>query len=462
MRAHQNELADPDWLTTDLAAAADPAAHGEPALYSLGDESEGDWEIASAAPAAVAPASVTSSRTAGDALVPRISIEAFCDRETVAERMRLAGRDRRLAKASLRVETGGVAAARARLSGEVTPNLLVLDCASPPQVLLQELESLAPLVDVHTKVIVIGAFNDIALYRELIRRGVSEYLVAPLEPLQLIDAIAALYVDPERPFVGRLLAVAGVRGGVGSSTIAHNLAYAFAERYALATTLVDLDLSFGTVSLDFNQDAAGGLAEALAAPDRVDEVFLERLLVRQTDRLSLLPSPADLEKARPFDAAACETVLERVRRVSPFVVADLPHVWADWVKQTLLSASDVVLVATPDLAALRNCKHMVDLLRAARPHDPPPTIVLNQVGAPKRPEVSPKDFGDTLNVEPAAVVPFDPAVFGAAGNSGQMLFESAPSSKPALALEGLAARLSGRDTPVVRAKRTLLSSLLKR
>lgn len=457
MRAHSNELADPDWLTTDLAPAEDAAEPVEPIHYSLGDEPDerpSGAESESSTPTAFA-------RPAGEAMVPRISIEAFCDREAVAERLLLASRDRRLAKAAFRVETGGVAAARTRLSGDVTPNLIVLESASPPPMLLKELESLAPLVDMHTKVIVIGAFNDIALYRELIRRGVSEYLVAPVEPLQIIDAIAALYVDPDRPFVGRLVAVAGVRGGVGSSTIAHNIAFALAERYALATTLVDLDLSFGTVSLDFNQDASGGLAEALAAPERVDEVFLERLLVRQTDRLSLLPSPSDLGKARDPDASACETVLERLRRISPFVVADLPHLWSDWMRQTLLSASDVVLVATPDLASLRNCKQMVDLLRSARPHDPPPSIVLNQVGAPKRPEVTAKDFGETLNVEPAAVVPFDPAVFGAAANSGQMLFEIAPTAKPTLALEGLAARLSGRDAPV-RLKRSMLASLLKR
>lgn len=457
MRAHSNELADPDWLTTDFGAADEPAQPAEPMQYSLGDEPEAALAAAEGQAAALSP----SLRAVGEAMVPRISIEAFCDRETVAERLLLASRDRRLAKAAFRVETGGVAAARARLSGDVTPNLIVLDSARPPQALLQELESLAPLVDMHTKVIVIGAFNDIALYRELIRRGVSEYLVVPVEPLQIIDAIAALYVDPDRPFVGRLVAVAGVRGGVGSSTIAHNMAYALAERYALATTLVDLDLSFGTVSLDFNQDAAGGLAEALAAPERVDEVFLERLLVRQTDRLSLLPSPSDLSKAREFEPTACEAVLERLRRISPFVVADLPHLWSGWMRQTLLSASDVVLVATPDLASLRNCKQLVDLLRGARPHDPPPSIVLNQVGAPKRPEVTAKDFGETLNIEPAAVVPFDPAVFGAAANSGQMLFEVAPTAKPTLALEGLAARLSGRDAPV-RLKRSLLASLLKR
>src|SRR5262249_49628814 len=147
---------------------------------------------------------------------------------------------------------------------------------------------------------------------------------------------------------------------------------------------MDLDLAFGTVGLDFNQDQTQGVAEALLAPDRVDEVFLDRLLQRQTERLTLFTAPATLEREFELDPTAYEIVIDRVRHAVPFVVLDLPHVWTGWMKQTILSADDVVLVTTPDLAGLRNCKNLLDLVRAARPHDAPPTIVLNMVGVPKR------------------------------------------------------------------------------
>lgn len=415
-------------------------------MYSLGDEPE-----VVAAPrrllepdgdAAFAPSPLAGGN---EALIPRITIEAFCERPEVLETLRLAARDRRLSKATVHLEEGGVRGAIERLTAQASPNLLILDLAGPPASILRELDALAALVDPSSRVVVIGAYNDIALYRELMRRGVSEYLVAPVQPLQIIQAISALYVDPERPFVGRLCAIAGARGGVGASTIAHNLAYAFAERFGVNTTLVDLDLSFGTVSLDFNQDGATGVADALAQPERIDETLLERLLLKQTDRLSLLTAPANLDADRDVDPGACEVVLDRVRKLSPFVVLDLPHVWSGWMRQTLLSASDVILVATPDLGALRNCKNMVDLLRASRPHDPPPTIVLNQIGVPRRPEVPVKDFAEALGIEPAAILNFEPIVFGAAANNGQMLFESAPQAKVTLALEALAGRLCGRE-----------------
>jgi len=453
-----------DLPSLDAGLEADPLAPADEPLLSLGDD--GGDRLGAAPPLAdpTAPEpgldpllGPAAGGTAVEAQVPRITIEAFCDRAEIIDVLRLAAKDRRLAKATLHAEQGGVRAAVERLSAQASPNLLILDLASPPAAMLQELDSLAPLVDPSSKVVVIGAYNDIRLYRELMRRGVSEYLVAPLEPLQIIEAIASLYVDPERPFVGRLCAVVGVRGGVGASTVAHNLAFAFAERFAVNTTLVDLDLSFGTVSLDFNQDGATGIADALAQPERVDETFLERLLLKQTDRLSLFTSPATLEQSRDLDPNACEVVLDRVRKISPFVVLDLPHVWSEWMRQTLLSASDVVLVSTPDLGALRNCKNLVDLLRAARPHDPPPTIVLNQVGVPRRPEVPVKDFAEALGIEPATVIAFDPVAFGTAANNGQMLFESAPQAKATLALEALAGRLCGRE-PAAR-KSSLLSKV---
>lgn len=452
----------PDDATEMFGALEEPPAEADPAFAPAlaaiaAAKPEPDYTPPAPANAAPLPVIPAAASATVDAVVPRIAIEAFCDRPDMAEVIEAAGRDRRLSKASLTVRPGGLAAALDALATQSSPNLIILDTMLPASDLLRDLDHLAPLVEPTTKVVVIGATNDIRLYRELMRRGVSEYLVAP-EPVQVIESIAALYVDPERPFVGRVCAVAGVRGGVGASTLAHNLAYMFAERFQTATTLVDLDLHFGTVALDFNQDAASGVLDALSAPDRVDEVFLERLLIKQSERLSLFTAPANLDRDGEIDTAACEIVLDRVRRMSPLTVLDLPHRWSPWVREAILSASEVVLVATPDLGALRNCKNMVDLVRAARPHDPPPTVVLNQAGVPKRPEVPAKDFADALGVEPAAIIPFDPAVFGAAANNGQMLSELAPTSKPALAIEALARRISGRD-PAPKAKNSLLAKV---
>ena len=448
---------DGDPETEDSAAFTledDPNfAAGDLEELPMGDD-DGEPAWASAA----GDAFDAAARAGGDQPVPRITINAYCDRADVAGVIEAAGGDRRLAKAILTVQPGGIEGALTALAAQPSPNLIIVDTTAAAAPLLRGLDRLAQVVDEGTKVLIIGAANDIALYRELMRRGVSEYLVGPVQPLQIIQSVSALYVNPEKPFVGRIAAVLGAKGGVGASTVAHNAAWTIAERYGANSTLMDLDLPFGTVGLDFNQDQTQGVAEALLAPERVDEVFLDRLLTRQTDRLTLFTAPATLEREFEIDPAAYEVVIDRVRRAVPFVLLDLPHVWTSWMRHTLLSADDVVLVTTPDLAGLRNCKNLLDLVRAARPHDAPPTVVLNMVGMPKRPEIPVKDFGEALGVTPDFVVPFEPALFGAAANGGQMVCEMAPESKPALALDALAQALSGREA-VAPKKASLLGKL---
>ncbi len=152
---------------------------------------------------------------------------------------------------------------------ETTPNLLIIEGLADPRQLLGRAGSLAEYCDENIRVVVLGHTNDIRLYRELMRRGVSEYLVAPIDPVQMIRSIAALFTDPEAPFIGKTIAVTGVKGGAGASSIAHNLAWALSERIKVNSTLVDLDLNFGTTGLDFNQDTQATIADALMSPDRV-------------------------------------------------------------------------------------------------------------------------------------------------------------------------------------------------
>ncbi|HRE44401.1 MAG TPA: AAA family ATPase [Terricaulis sp.] len=390
--------------------------------------------------------------------VPRITIHAVSDRPEIADLIAGIAADRRMARAEISVEGGGIDAAVTRFASQASPNLLIIDTLQQGPAMLRSLDRLAEVIEQGTKVVIIGAVNDIALFRELMARGVSEYIVPPIQPIDLIRAVCGLYVNPEKPFAGRVIAVIGARGGVGASTIAHNLAWSIAERQDVGATLLDLDLSFGTAALDFNQDPPQSIADALTAPDRVDDVFLERVTTKHTQRLQMLTAPATLEREFELDAGAYETVIERVRRTSPFIVLDLPHVWSSWIKHTLLAADDVIIVAGPDLASLRNTKNIVDLLKALRPYDSPPTVALSMVGVPKRPEIPFKDFSEALGAEPVAVFPFDPPLYGMAANNGQMIGEVAPQAKSAIAIDTLAASLTGRK--VVEQKKTSLMAKL--
>jgi pilus assembly protein CpaE len=340
----------------------------------------------------------------------------------------------------------------------------VVETLDPTAKLLEHLEKLSEVCDPGTKVVVIGAANDIALYRELMRRGVSEYLVPPLGTLQLIAAITALYADPAQPFIGRQIAFCGAKGGAGASTLAHNIAHLISERMGANTVLVDLDLAFGTAGLDFNQDPLHGIADALSQPDRLDPVLMERMMARCGDHLSLFAAPASLE--RDFDIApeTFEEVAHKIRASTPYVVLDLPHAWTPWKRRMLTTSDDLVIVAEPDLASLRNAKNIVDLVRAARPNDSPPRVVLNKVGVPGRPEIPLKDFGEALGLIPSMSIAFDAKLFGQAANNGQMLSEVGPKSKQAESLDILARMISRRETGAAPTPKpvSLLDRLLKR
>ncbi len=399
----------------------------------------------------------------GEAPIPRIGIHFFCRREETAAAAARAAADRRMQRTSPKVLRGGLTEAIAIYQEQPTPPLIVVECLEPAKELLQKLETLAEVCDASTKVVIIGASNDIALYRELIRRGVSEYLVPPIQPLQLIRTIAGLYADPTTPFMGRTLTFVGANGGVGASTIAHNVAFTLAEQIQVNTVLADYDLAFGTAGLDFNQDPLQGVYDALSQPDRLDPVLLDRMTARCTDRLSLFAAPVSLEEVYEFGPEVFEEVFNRIRTTAPFVILDLPHQWSAWVRQTLLASDEVVMVATPDLASLRNAKNMIDLFRRARPNDAPPRLVLNQMGVPGRPEIPVKEFAKALQIEPALVLPFDAKLFGEAANNGQMLVEVNPKAKTVEGLLEFTQSLSRREAQAAPPKtRSLIERLLKR
>ena len=133
--------------------------------------------------------------------------------------------------------------------------------------------------------------------------------------------------------------------------------------------------------------------------------------------------------------------------------------WSGWTKRLLVSADDILVVAGPDLANLRNAKNLVDLLRAARPNDHRPYYCLNQVGVPKRPEITPADFAKALEDQPLAVIPFEPQLFGTAANNGQMIAEVSKGHKTAEMFRQLAQVLTGR-AEVKRSRGGLLTPLL--
>src|ERR1700692_4498300 len=374
---------------------------------------------------------------------PRVSVQAFCETVETAAAVQTAGEDRRLGKAHLKIQMGGMAAAIEAYRTAPTPNVIILETEGRSDI-LAGLDQLATVCDAGTRVVVIGRVNDVALYRELVRRGVSDYVIAPVNALGVVRSICGLFSAPEAKAVGRIIAIVGAKGGVGASTIAHNVAWAIARDLALDSVVADLDLAFGTAGLDYNQDPPQGIADAVFSPDRIDTAFVDRLLSKCTDHLSLLAAPATLDKVYDFGAEAFDSIFDVLRSTVPCIVLDVPHVWTGWPKRILIGADDILIVAEPDLANLRNTKNMLGILKSARPNDRPPLYCLNQVRMPKRPEIDARGFTKTIEIPPLPSIPFDSRLFGTAANNGQMIAEISASHRTTKTFLQIAQRLTGR------------------
>jgi pilus assembly protein CpaE len=380
-------------------------------------------------------------------MIHRLTIDAFPASPLGVAVLAGLAEDPALAHSRVRIQNGGMAAAMARYGSEHTPQVVMVEAEESGDDLLTHLDQLADVCEATTRVIVLGRDNDIHLYRTLMARGVSEYLPLPATSAEAVEAVTGLFADPQAAPKGKVVAFWGVRGGSGSSTLAQNVAFCLGQSLREKVLYLDLDAAFGTSGLAFDLEARQSAAEALAHPDRMDPVMLERCLTDYDDNLRVLAAPGDPRTAARLDVDGVDRLLDTAAQLGAMVVVDLPRLWTDWTAQVLYSAAEVVLVSAPDLASLRDCKCMLEILGQRRGPARAPKLVLNRVEAARRTQLDAKVFADTLGLPPSLSIPFDAPSFGEAANSGRMLPEAAAASPVAQSMRQLAALLAGKPLP---------------
>lgn len=410
-----------------------------------------------------ASASTDQGAATGARLIPRITIQAFCEHSQTAELIESAVRDRRMSKVALTTRNGGIEGAIETFKANPTPNLIIVESSSEAEQLLAGLESLATVCDAGTRLVILGHVNDVVLYRDLIRFGVSEYLVLPTSAQALVNSISDLFATEGAGPIGRTIAFVSAKGGSGSSTVAHNVAWSIADQLQQEVLILDTDFGFGTVGLNFNQDPPNGLADAVFSNEKVDATMLDRLMSKAAAHINLLTAPGTLDRTYDFGKDDFEQVIEIAQATVPIVILDIPHAWTSWIEHTLSTVDEIVIVAEPDLANLRNAKNIADAIKSLRPAETDPLLVINKKDIPKRPEINSSEFSDSIDCRLIGEVGFDAATFGTAANNGQMIAEVAQNHRANEIYQFIGREVTGRNHTEMASKPTsFLSKILKR
>ena len=366
---------------------------------------------------------------------------AFCaDSTTHAAVDRVIG-DMMLPHASIR--KGTIKDAIKYLSQHQSPKLLMVDITGS-DLPLSDIDNLADVCEPGVSVIAIGERNDCGLFRDLLHHGVTDYLVKPLSSALLQKALTniAEHGAPAKANskLGKLVAVMGARGGVGATTLATSLSWIIAQQRRRKVALLDLDLQYGTVALSLDIEPSHGLREALESAERIDSLFMDRMMTQHSDRLFVLSAEERPDETLLLDFSAIELLLNELRNKFHYVVVDLPRSASPTTLQVLEHATDLILVSDFSLAGMRDTMRTIGFLPTMNASCST-LIVASRAGEHKNGEMPKSEFEKGVGRKVDFVLPFDAKTVAAATNFGQPV--AAGKSPVAKGLGEIADRLCG-------------------
>jgi pilus assembly protein CpaE len=343
---------------------------------------------------------------------------------------------------------GGLRNAVQALSISASPNILLVDLSESGDP-LNDINALAEVCEPGTVVIAIGQVNDVRLYRDLLASGIHDYLLKPLQPAALRDALVnaqAVFSSPKFADASAAkqhisTAVIGTRGGVGASTIATSLAWLFSADNKLPTALLDLDIHFGTGALSLDLEPGRGLTDAIENPSRIDGLFIERAMIRANDNLAILSAEAPINTPLMTDGAAFLQLEEEFRHAFEMTILDLPRNMLINFPQLLNDVNVIMLVTELTLASARDTIRLLSWLKTNASHAHV-VIVANKVHAGVG-EISKADFENSIERKIAYSVSFDAKAAANAAKLGQTFCEANRTSKASAAIREVAKMVMG-------------------
>jgi len=372
---------------------------------------------------------------------------AFVCDETTAEALRPIAVE--MGWPAEKVNKGGLRNAVQSLSVSASPQILFVDLSESGDP-LNDINALAEVCEPGTVVIAAGQVNDVRLYRDLVASGIQDYLLKPLNPDMLRDAFAHAQTILNAPKVAEATvehphcaaAVIGTRGGAGASTIATSLAWLMSEKRGRTTALLDLDVHFGTGALALDLEPGRGLTDAIENPSRIDGLFIERAMVRASEKLAVLSAEAPINSPVLSDGSAFYQLQEEMRSAFECTVVDLPRAMLVQYPHLMSDIQVVVVVTELTLAAARDSIRILSWLKSNAPQAQV-LVVASRVPQSGTLEISKKDFEGSIERKIDLVVPYDHKLAATAAKLGKTMADAGKGSKTVAPIAALVDRVVG-------------------
>jgi pilus assembly protein CpaE len=351
--------------------------------------------------------------------------------------------DWRFARVTTHVTRGGIDAAIANYAQYASPDMIIIETNDISENFIAQLGQLAGVCAAGTDAVIVGPMNDVHLYRNLVGMGVRDYLVRPVAEDDLVKIIAKSITDKHGLSGSRLVAVLGAKGGVGATTVAQVLAWSMAERLKQKVMLMDAAGSSGSLGIALGAEPASSFTEAVRIGASGSEDDMKRVIQSVSDQLSLLVCGGDPILTDSPDADSVEALVNRIMQKYPVVVLDLSGAAQGVQKRILTRASNTVIVTTPLLPSLRNCRSLLNELKNLRVGFKEFDVVINKKGMAGSDEIADKDIKAALDLEPSAKIAYAPKVFAGGEISGKPVGQNKAAAEVIKPLEALAQRIVG-------------------
>lgn len=369
------------------------------------------------------------------------------------------------------VHQGDIEAAISYLKNSPSPDVLLIDVASPESA-PAAFDRLADVCEPGVKVIVTGKINEYSFYCWLVDMGISSYLLKPLTAAVLegaykkatniapVGAVATAAQPVQTP--SKVISVIGARGGVGATTLATNLAWLLSHQLSQKTALLDFDPQLGTVALSLDLEPGRGLREVLEKPERIDGLFMDRVMVKVDDNLSILSTEEGIEEQITPNEAAAEALFKQTRPKYTHIVVDVPRVLSPFTRFALKASDHVICVTELSLMGLRESlrylEYFRDVLKIA-----PPIFVANRVGVAGKHQMPQSEFEKGLGAKVEYTIPLVLDAHAAA-TEGKVLAEKTKNSPAVKAFHTLAQRFvdSADGAPAKKPEKSGMLSFMKK